>query len=391
MKKLIATTAAALLAAATVSAGDGLKVSGHIQGGVSGDLSDMVASENDGDVIGATWVGGDYWGGSSRGRFQAVYDGDNGGVEFRFQPNLNTSKSWFDNGNVKWAMAYANFFDGAIVVEGGKLHDRFTSTGGWDNYSFQSSLGARLVLRPIEGLYLTVQGSDYNPAYYDYYGEKNLSAKKLRRHGHPKFDASLLSMSAKFANDTFFVTGGAHFSGIFYGSFGFTGIENLTFVAEAKADYAKHWEKNEKVSTEYDGKKYYDYDYADSDVSHYFVTNVNLEYNADPVLFGVVAYAWIADDDWHIAKENWSLAQIIPAVQFKLSDIVALRAESTLFLNKEWEADDGTKYDVDSYATITPSVVFNASEKANVNVWLTLSTDTDQTHHATGVGVQYNF
>ena len=121
MKKLIATTAAALLAAATVSAGDGLKVSGFVRGGISGDLTDMVAANagdesGDNGTIAATYVGGDHWGGASRGRFNTNYDGDNGGVDFRFQTNINADTDLFDSGNIKFAQAYVKFFDGAVMA-----------------------------------------------------------------------------------------------------------------------------------------------------------------------------------------------------------------------------------------------------------------------------------
>jgi hypothetical protein len=406
MKKILATAAAAVLAAATLSAGEGLKVSGFVRGGLSADITDSVAEgshfDNNNSVIGTTWVGGDHWGGVSRARFNALYDGDMGGVDFRFQPNL--TSDYFTNKNVKWAMAYAKFFDGAIEVEGGKLHDRYT--GADDDYGqvWNSVMGARLVIHPVDSLYITFMGSDKNPDYYDYTGE-NLDpvkdAKKIRRWGNPKFDKNLFSATARFENDAFAIVGGAHFSGLFYGSFSLKAIENLTFTAGFYADYAKHYSKSKtgydkdgNASTDEKKIKYYTYNESDNDSTHYLLTDVNLEYNADPVTFGVVGYLYIAETEWYQNEDNdeenpW-LSKITPYVEYKLSDVVALRAESTLFLPVQWDED---KYGerMDMYTTVTPSVVFNASKKADVNVWLTISSDTDYQHHSTGVGVKYAF
>ena len=382
MKKLIATAAASVLALATISAGDGLKVSGFIRGGLSDDITDSVAdadhSGKDDVVIGNTWVNGDHWGGASRGRLTVNYDGDNGGVCFRFQPNLADGKDYFTNGNVNYAMAYANFFDSAIIVEGGKLTDRYT--GGDDDIgaAFDGVMGARLVVHPVDGLYIGFQGSAYNPSYYHYTDAKDLAdAKKARRQGNEKFDANLFSLSAKYEADAFAVAAGVHFSGVFYGSFKFTGVENLEVTAGFKADYADHW-KNSSTKIE-----------ADDDTKN-LVLDATLEYNADPVLFGLVAYCTVADDAYFWAKKDEVVFSTLnPYVQYKLSDITALRAESTLFIPKSWDDKYGDPDDM--YLTLTPSVVFNASEKADVNVWLQISSDTDQTHHSTGVGVRYNF
>jgi hypothetical protein len=385
MKKLIATAAASVLALATISAGEGLKVSGFIRGGLSDDITDSVAdadhSGKDDVVIGKTWVNGDHWGGVSRGRLTVNYDGDNGGVCFRFQPNLADGKDYFTNDNVKYAMAYANFFDSAVIVEGGKLTDRFTAAVDDKGMAFDGSMGVRLVVKPIDGLAIALQGSDYNPAYYNY-EEKYITEnsryydeKKARRQGNEKFDANLFSLSAAYTTDAFAFAAGAHFSGIFYGSFAYTGVENLSVSAGFVAHYAK-WNK----ATEYtgDAKKAYDN----------LLLDFALEYDADPVLFGFVTYFWNADDAW-FSKEGQDFSLTLnPYVQYKLSDITALRAESTLYVPHSYDNDALTK---DMYCTVTPSVVFNASEKADVNVWLQISSDTDQTHHSTGVGVRYNF
>lgn len=382
MKKLIATAAASVLALATISAGEGLKVSGFIQGGLSADITDMVAADagnegGDNGTIGATYAEGDHWGDVTRGRLNVNYDGENGGIVFRFQHDL-TDSTAFSMKNVKRAMAYANFFDGAVIVEGGKLFDRFTAGVDDNGDSFGGAMGVRLVVSPIENLYVTLQGSDYNYAKYAYDARytdpasKDYSAKKARRNGNPKADANLLSISAAYSTDAFALAAGAHFSGIFYGSFAYTGIENLSLSAGFWADY-RNW--NEGAEIDGDDAK---------DAAHYTLLDAALEYDADPVLFGVVAYFYVADDRWHAADEDNIWHTVNPYVQYKLSDITALRVESTAYLSYDTDV-------VDNYLTITPSVVFNASEKANVNVWLQFSTDQDIKHNSTGVGVQYNF
>ena len=302
-------------------------------------------------------------------------------------------------------MAYAKFFDGAIEVEGGKLHDRYTAGDDDIGQAWNGVMGARLVIHPIDSLYITFMGSDLNPAYYDYYEDyvkgKKISEKNWRRQGNPKFDQNLFSATARFEHDAFAIVGGAHFSGLFYGSFALKAVENLNFAVGFDADYSTHYEKGDGYYIDDNGNlkkadkdhkaKYYVYGESDDDKTHYLTADVVVEYDADPVLFGVIGYLNIAKDEWFIAKEGerW-LSTVNPYVQYKLSDIVALRAESTLYLPAQWDED---KYGdrLDMYTTVTPSVVFNASKKAEVNVWLTVSSDTEQEHHATGVGVRYNF
>ena len=247
MKKLIATAAASVLALATISAGEGLKVSGFIRGGLSDDISDSVADADYESAIGTTWVAGDHWGEVSCARFTLSYDGDNGGVDFRFQPNL-TADDYFTNGNVKWAMAHANFFDSMVIVEGGKLVDNYTAADDDNGAAFDGAIGLRLVIKPIEQLAIALQGSDYNPSYY----YDSTGKKAEYRNGHPKFNADLFSLSARFENDTFAIAGGVHFSGEFYGSFLFKGIENLSVAAGFQADYADHWKSSTKTTYEYE-------------------------------------------------------------------------------------------------------------------------------------------
>lgn len=376
MKKILATAAAAVLAAATLSAGEGLKVSGFVRGGLSDDITDSVAdashSKADDTVIGNSWVGGDHWGGSSRFRFRTQYDGDMGGVDFRYQ-RKNLKLNWFDEKNISWAMAYAKFFDGAIMVEGGKLVDNYTGADDDNGADFTGATGVRLVVHPVDSLYVTFMGSDLNPAFYSYTDEEIAKdAKKARRNNNEKFDANLFSATARFENDAFAIVGGAHFSGIFYGSFNLKAVENLTFNVGFQSDYSKWHEGTEAENS--DAKKAYQFTLVDA----------TLEYNADPVLFGVVGYAWFADDKYLDNENNSKMATVNPYVQYKLSDIVALRAEATTYISRDTDVKD-------HYTTVTPSVVFNASKKADVNVWLTISSDTDQAHHATGVGVKYAF
>lgn len=384
MKKILATAAAAVLAAATLSAGDGLKVSGFVRGGLSDDITDSVADANhskaDDVNIGTKWVNGDHWGAKSAGRFQATYDGDNGGVDFRFQHNLTSSDS-FGMGDVKFAQAWASFFDNVIIVEGGKLFDKYTTADDDIGYGFDgvngdyNALGVRLVLHPIEQLYITVAGSSFNPAFYSYTDEEIAKDEtKKRRQGNEKFDANLFSATAKFENDTFAIAGGAHFSGIFYGSFSLKAVENLSFAVGFKSDYS-NWKEGNKIEGD-EAKK----------AAHYTQADVALEYEADPVLFGVVGYAWFADDSYIDGENKYAISTVNPYVQFTLSDITALRVESTLYISRDTDKKD-------HYATVTPSVVFNASKNADVNVWLTISSKTDEgyAHHATGVGVRYKF
>ena len=162
MKKTLGIAAAALVAGASLFA-EGLSVNGFIRSGISIDPKGETVKTG-------TWLPGDYFGGGSRLRLNINYDGVNGGATFRYQKDADDDKkffisdNWFSGSNIKWAMGYAKFLDGKIIAEAGKLVDTYTSTGGWEDGTFGDNagagIGARVVISPVEGLFITASASD---------------------------------------------------------------------------------------------------------------------------------------------------------------------------------------------------------------------------------------
>ena len=352
MKKLIA----GLLAAAVVSFAafadeeGGLKVSGFLRGGMSDKSTEDAVYDT------SKWMQGGYFGGGSRLRVNVDYTKANGGVTFRYQHTGDLTNLGLDdvakNEVIKWAMAYANFADGQIVAEAGKLRDRYTRTDGWEDSNIDGGKGLRLVFAPqvAKGLVLTAGASDK-------YAEKYAETEKDSKKGQLKFNKKVFNFSAKYGNEAFYVVGGASLANYFYGAAGLTAVENLSLVAEVYHDATDKTkaENGDKAATEL--------------VFWAEYTGV------EKLLVGAYSYVDLCDGEYD--------AKITPAVSYDVTDWVKLSAESTIYLD--------SKDETDTYATISPAVTFKASPKATATVSGLISTDDKQTPHAFTAGVRYNF
>lgn len=348
MKKTLGIAAAALIAGASLFA-EGLSVNGFIRSGISINPKGETVKTD-------TWLPGDYFGGGSRLRLNIKYDGDKGGATFRYQKDGSfASSDWFNAGNIKWAMGYAKFLDGKIIAEAGKLVDTYTSTGGWEDGTFGDNagagIGARFVLSPVEGLFITASASDIYLENYEAADDKVKDGDA--KEGDLKFNEKLFGFTAKYANDAFFVTGGVHLAKSYYASFGLTAVDNLTLVVEAFI--------NDTADVDDPETKLYPW------VEYTGIENLTL------AALGAIT---IVDGSTSIA--------IVPAVSYALTDVISLAAESTITIPDTDEVED-------TYAVITPSVTFAASKKASATVFASLSTDTDQKKHSFGAGVKYAF
>lgn len=348
MKKTLGIAAAALVAGASLFA-EGLSVNGYIRSGISIDPKGETVKTD-------TWLPGDYFGGGSRLRLNINYDGVNGGATFRYQKSGSFgAKDWFDNGNILWAMGYAKFLDGKIIAEAGKLVDTYTSTGGWEDTTFGDNegagIGARVVVSPVEGLFITASASDIYLEKYE--ADDDKVKDKDATEGDLKFNEKLFGFTAKYATDAFFVTGGVHLAKSYYASFGLTAVDNLTLVVEAFINDTA--DEDDPVTTLYPWVEY---------------TGIE---NLTLAALGAIT---IVDDSTTIT--------ITPAVSYALTDVISLAAESTITIPDADDADD-------TYAVITPSVTFAASKKASATVFASLSTDTDLAKHSFGAGVKYAF
>ena len=350
MKKTLGIAAAALVAGASLFA-EGLSVNGFIRSGISIDPKGETVKTD-------TWLPGGYFGGGSRLRLNINYDGVNGGATFRYQKSGSFGTAdWFTSNNIAWAMGYAKFLDGKIIAEAGKLVDTYTSTGGWEDTTFGDNegagIGARVVVSPVEGLFITASASDLYLEKYEANDDKVKDGDA--REGDLKFNEKLFGFTAKYATDAFFVTGGVHLAKSYYASFGLTAVDNLTLVVEAFI--------NDTADVDDPETKLYPW------VEYTGIENLTL------AALGAIT---IVDGSTSIA--------ITPAVSYALTDVISLAAESTITIpDKDIDPTD------DTYAVITPSVTFAASKKASATVFASLSTDTDQAKNSFGAGVKYAF
>lgn len=369
MKKTLLIAAVFAAGAAFVSA-EGFTFGGNIRSGISVPTEGKTFKTDN-------WLAGDYFGGGSRVRMNLGWEGDFGGAMIRYQANgsFREDDIWFKDGNIKYAMAYANFLDNKLIVEGGHLYDRFTTTGGYEDGTFGDDLGAgvgaRVVVNPVEGLYIAGSLTD---AYAESYDKNDSEVKDGdAAAGDLKFDENLVGFSAKYSTDAFFVTAGANFAKVFYGSVGFTGVENLTLAFEVFSDVR-------------------DYDTsAEEDTNNNTLLVPFVEYTGiDKLDLAAFAYIYVADDAYFQGKEYPTFVEFVPAVSFELTDIVKLQAEADIYIPQSWDEDKyGEK--ADSYAVIVPSVAFLAGKNAEVDIYAAISTDTDYQQHTIGAGVKYNF
>ncbi|MBQ0052467.1 MAG: hypothetical protein KBT11_10470 [Treponema sp.] len=356
MKKTLL-TAAALISLAGLAFSD-VKLSGYVRGGASVTLDDPSVDEN--TYSSATWMGGDYFGGGSRQRLVLDASFENCGVLMRYQHD--GYSDYFADGSISWLMGYASFCDGKVIAEAGKINDRFTWTGGFQDSAFDwwgRGKGAALVVKPVEGLVIEADVTDL------FTSEVTKGEAKAT-----KADADLLQVSAKYGTDSFFVTGGFAPAGYYFGSFGLMSVENLYATVELFGETK-------------DGNCYSNGGWAGYVSDTYNDITVFLDYSGiDKTELALVAEATILDDCTKL--------KINPAVGYDLSDIIKLTADVTVNLPASWDEDKlGAK--PDTYATITPGVTFKASKAASATVWATISTDTDQAQNKLGAGVKLSY
>ena len=336
-----------------------LSLTGYLRSGLFADLTDLSA-ENSSNSFGSVYYDSKHFGGASKSRLDIKYTAENGGIFFRHETSL-ASSNYFTNSSIQRAMAYASFFDNALIVEGGKLYDRFTAQTGDAKSSFGRCLGVRTVLHPVDSLYFTVQASAKNPSYKD--------------DGSVKADKNLFSLTAKYTHSAFFLTAGAHLSLLYYGCVGLTAIDDLTLIAEVYCDYAEHYKKAKVLASE---------------KTNYTKADLWLAYDFGSLDVGVVGYVWTANDEWFIEEKQFYFASVNPYAKFVLSSLVTLQADGVIYVPRNF----GNKYESEEkelYATVTPAVVFTASKKADATLFLKISSDSEQESNTAGLGVRYKY
>lgn len=352
MKKILL-TAMSVLAMGTLAFSE-VKLSGYVRGGAAVAFKDASVDESIFDAN--TWMGGDYFGGGSRQRLVLDASFENCGVLMRYQHD--GYSDFFSDGALSWLMGYASFLDGKLIAEVGKINDRFTWSGGFQDSAFDwwgRGAGTAIAVKPIDGLVIE---ADVTDLFTSTIKEGNKDT------GKTKFDGDLFQFSAKYGNDSFFVTGGFAPAGYYYGSFGLTSVKDLYATVELFGET--------KDATGYS-----------SDDSAYNDITLYLDYTGiDSTELALVAEATILDD--------CTMLKLNPAVGYDLNDFVKFTADVTVKVPASWDEDVlGEK--PDTYATITPGVTFKASKAASATVWATISTDKDQESSKAGVGVKLSY
>ena len=367
MKKLIALAAAAALASSAVFA-EGFKLSGYLRAGW-GNTIDALDTNADGDgdtaeASTATWLAGDYFGGSTRSRINLAWsnEGDTAGAYVRLQ-YTGAAEDWKID-SVKYANVWAKFFDGKVLAAVGKVQDNYLASDGWEGFSFlDGNSGFFAGVAPVEGL---VIGGGAVVDYLEDTADGNHRASKRSAYA-----------GAKYANDQFSVAGAYEFAGALYGGVNITAVDGLLIALEAA------WQSGDE-----------DDDVAVDGVTGGYTSELTfveqVEYTGiENLTLGVESYQFLNDHAIN-TKEDTLVVTVTPAARYEINDLFAASVESTITLSN-WDEDKIGEKAPDTFATIVPAFHIKASEGAEVSIWGLLSTDTDQAKHAVGVGGIFNF
>ncbi|MCR5725312.1 MAG: hypothetical protein K6G80_09535 [Treponema sp.] len=394
MKKVIAIAAAAVLASGAFA--EGFKLSGFVRAGWSNTIDALdTNADEDGDTAEAstaTWLAGDYFGGSTRSRINLEWTNseETAGAYFRLQ-YTGAAEKWAV-GDVKYANAWLKAFDGKAVFAAGKVKDDYIGSDGYEGFSFlDGNSGFFAGVSPVEGL--TIGGG----AVVDYLESVETTTYKKEEGSITKDDGTEDAVTlvtktttskhraskraayagAKYANDQFSVAGGYEFAGALYGNVNITAVKDLTIALEGA------WASKDALDNLADGDDGFLYDSKLTFVEQVEYTGI------ENLTLALASYQWVNDRDVHESEDNFS-ATITPAVRYDINDQFAVSAESTITLNK-WDEDKVGEKPGKTYATIVPAFYIKAGSGAELNVWGKISTDKDQDKNAVGVGGIFKF
>jgi hypothetical protein len=370
MKK-IALTALAFLASAAVFA-EGFNLNGYLRAGYASEMGSHATQGT------ATWLAGDYFGGSTRSRLNVSWDNADGtaGAFVRLQYTGAIEDFSLSSFSVKYADAYAKVLDGKVVVAAGKLKDNYITSDGWEGFSvLDGKSGFFAALTPVAGL--TVGGGavvdykgkesvvDYTPV-YDLTGAVVGYTKSTTNSGYSYTDKNAVYGGFKYVNSAVTIDGGYAATGFAYGNIGITAVKNLTFQLEGA------YETDDAADNG-----------AYNNCEKTFCEQV--EYTGvDKLTVAFVGYQYLNKHDSKITDDSNTTVTFTPAVSYALTKTLTARVEGTY-----------TVYDYtgspDNYGFVVPSLNIAADSSASVDIWGRFSSDADQTSNLIGVGVKKAF
>lgn len=371
MKKISVFAASVLFAAASLVSAEGFKLNGYIRAGWSSTL-DALDTDKDGDgeaaeASTATWLAGDYFGGSTRSRLNLSWSNkdESAGAYVRFQ-YTGAAEEWdvVSKDATKYVYGWVKPFDGLITVAAGKLKDDWIGSDGWEGFSvIDGKSGFFAGLNPVEGLtigggavvdYLLDGGYTYNE------DEKKWVDQKAHR-----TSKRAAYFGAKYTSDVFTADAGYALAGEFYANVNVTPVDGLLLAFEYKHDTDDILDEGTSYDT----------------AENTFVEQI--EYTGiDKLTLGVESYQYI--NDHTIADDSNVTVTITPALRYEITDVVAASIEGTIHLYSYDKSPD-------TYTTVVPAVYLKVADGAEANVFAKISSDTDQEKNQIGTGIIFNF
>ncbi|MFA6937359.1 MAG: hypothetical protein WCQ67_03940 [Treponema sp.] len=343
MKKQII-LATALLASASLFAEESFKVSGFVRAGLSSTFGE------DSKLSTKTWFPGVYFNGdssSTRGRLNFAFNGSNETASYGAFLRLQYSgeATGWNIGSVSYANAFVNLFNNKLTVAAGKFSDNWIGSVGYEGYSvLDGNSGVVVAVKPIAGL--TVAGAAVIDNCKNEAGSYDLSSKAF--FGGVSYSSDLISAAVSYAG------WGTMAAGVSFG-----GVKNLGLSAECQI------ETTEDVS------------------SQRLVADECVEFTGvEGWTFALLSFQTL--DSASVAASDDFTFSVTPAVSYTLNDLISFSLEGTWSQGVYDGASNG-------YATIVPAVTLSADKTASAKVWGLISTDSEQTKSAAGVGVIKKF
>lgn len=356
MKKTVLSILAAALCVSSMFAEEKkpeIKVSGFLRAGAAAKFAD---GENTFDT--SKWYPGIYFSGDSTGtRFRLNLDAktklENGNTvqafgRFEFDDklakNIDDGQAWKET--IKYANVNVGLFGDILTVAAGKLKKPFTSSVGFEEYSFfDQKTGVALGVVPIEGLTISATAA-------------------VAENESIKLEDAWYVGGIKYTNSGFKIQAQGASKGIILASVGYFG-EAFTIAAEQKFALTDDGKADNKAIMDGKGAT------LDGDVWFEYKGVENLK-------VGLLVFDKYDKDD-----EAFTL-KVVPAVRYNVTELLGLSLEVEY-------CQTFSDADLTPYVAFIPNVSFNVTTNISASLWGVISTDAAQKANMVGIGAIVNF